>query len=157
MLPPPTLLGHREPSSTPSTANSALPLVPRFRASPHCLSWAPTSVKATEDNHFLPLFSYREPNSTSSAATLLSYVSRPFSKITRAGAIAMEPTQISAAVLIIVNTSRIIQQYVQSLQNRARKQRQRDYYTDEDMDTDGTAYGDWEIMVVLAQVHVVEC
>ncbi|CAM4435498.1 unnamed protein product [Lepidochelys olivacea] len=68
----------------------------------------------------------------------------------------MEPDQISAAVLTIVNTSRIIQQYAQYLQNRARKQRQRDYYTDEDMDTDGMACGDWEIMVVFGQVHAVE-
>ncbi|XP_037767879.1 C-type lectin domain family 2 member L isoform X3 [Chelonia mydas] len=64
---------------------------------------------------------YHEPNSTSSTATLLSYVLSPFSRITRAGAIAMEPTQISTAVLTIVNTSRIIQQYVQYLQNRARE------------------------------------
>ncbi|XP_038224457.1 tRNA-specific adenosine deaminase 1 isoform X2 [Dermochelys coriacea] len=56
--------------------------------------------------------------------------------ITHAGAIAMEPTQISAAVLTIVNTSHVIQQYVLYLQNQAMKQQQRDYYTDEDMDTD---------------------
>ncbi|EMP36823.1 hypothetical protein UY3_05989 [Chelonia mydas] len=74
--------------------------------------------------------------------------------ITRAGAIAMEPYQISAAVLTIVNTSRIIQQYVQYLQNRARKRRQRNYYTDEDMDTDGTACDDREIMVVLGQDQI---
>ncbi|XP_048681893.2 UBX domain-containing protein 11 isoform X2 [Caretta caretta] len=121
---------------------------------------APGSVKATEDNHFLPFFGYRERNSTSSAATLLSYVSCPFSRITRAGAIAMELDQISAAVLTIVNTSHIIHQYVQYLQNRARKQRQRDYGSDEDMDTDvprSTACGNWEIMVVLGQVHAMEC
>ncbi|XP_073173702.1 UBX domain-containing protein 11 isoform X3 [Lepidochelys kempii] len=121
---------------------------------------APSSVKATEDNHFLPFFGCRERNSTSSAATLLSYVSRPFSRITRAGAIAMELDQISAAVLTIVNTSHIIHQYVQYLQNRARKQRQRDYGSDEDMDTDvprSTACGNWKIMVVLGQVHAMEC
>ncbi|EMP25645.1 hypothetical protein UY3_17233 [Chelonia mydas] len=80
-------------------------------------------------------------------------------RITHRGAKAMEPTQISTAVLTIVNTSRIIQQYVQYLQNRARKRQQRDYYTDEDMDTDvprSTACGDWEIMVLLGQVHAVE-
>ncbi|EMP34223.1 hypothetical protein UY3_08647 [Chelonia mydas] len=87
------------------------------------------------ESHRRQPFSAFEPKSTSSTATLLSYVSHPFSRITRAGAIAMEPAQISAAVLTIVNTSRIIQQYVQYLQNRARKRRQRDYYTDEDMDT----------------------
>ncbi|CAM4440791.1 unnamed protein product [Lepidochelys kempii] len=127
-----------------------------FQASPCCLSWAPTSVKATEDNHFPPLFSYREPNSTASAATLLSYILRPLSKIPRAGAIAMEPDQISPAVLTIVNTSCIIQQYVRYLQNWVRKRRQRDYYSDEDTDTDGMASGDWEIMVLLGQVHAVE-
>ncbi|EMP37872.1 hypothetical protein UY3_04937 [Chelonia mydas] len=81
------------------------------------------------------------------------------SQITNAGAIAMEPAQMSAAVLTIVNTLRIIQQYVQYLQNRARKRQQRNYDTDEDRDTDvprNMACGDWEIMVVLGQVHAVE-
>ncbi|EMP38911.1 Casein kinase I isoform gamma-1 [Chelonia mydas] len=151
------LLSHRELSSTASATNSALWLLPRFRASPYCLSWALTSVKATEDNHFQLLFGYREPNSTASAATLLSYVSLPFSRITCAGAIAMEPNQISTAVLTIVNTSCIIQQYVQYLQNWVRKCRQHDYYIDEDMDTEGTACGSWEIMVLLGQVHALEC
>ncbi|XP_077672613.1 uncharacterized protein LOC144264703 [Eretmochelys imbricata] len=71
----------------------------------------------------------------------------------------MEPAQISAAVVTIVNTLRIIQQYVQNLQNRARKQQQRDYDSDEDSDTDvprSTACGDWEIMMALGQVHAME-
>ncbi|CAM5078819.1 unnamed protein product, partial [Eretmochelys imbricata] len=79
--------------------------------------------------------------------------------ITHRGAKAMEPTQISTAVLTIVNTSCIIQQYVQYLQNWARKRQLRDYYTDEDMDTDvprSMTCGDWEIMVLLGQVHAVE-
>ncbi|EMP26905.1 Inhibitor of nuclear factor kappa-B kinase-interacting protein [Chelonia mydas] len=83
--------------------------------------------------------------------TLLSYILRPFFRITCAGAIAMEPDQISAAVLTIVNTLRIIQQYVQYLQNWTRKRQQRDYYTEEDMDTEGMACGDWEVLVVLGQ------
>ncbi|XP_048684681.1 uncharacterized protein LOC125626039 [Caretta caretta] len=71
----------------------------------------------------------------------------------------MELAQISAEVLTIVNTSCIVQQYVQCLQNRVKKRQQCDRYTDEDMDTDvprSTACGDWEIMVVLGQVHAVE-
>ncbi|EMP32819.1 hypothetical protein UY3_10029 [Chelonia mydas] len=92
-------------------------------------------------------------------STKASIECRSGALITRAGAIAMEPDQISTAVLTIVNTSSIIQQCVQYLQNRARKRRQRDYYTDEDMDTDvlrSTACGNWEIMVLLGQVHAVE-
>ncbi|XP_050809899.1 iron-sulfur protein NUBPL isoform X3 [Gopherus flavomarginatus] len=71
----------------------------------------------------------------------------------------VEPAQISASVLTIVNTSCIIQQYVQYLEKQARKRRQRDYYTDEDMDTDvprSTACGNWEIMMALGQVHAME-
>ncbi|EMP40707.1 hypothetical protein UY3_02044 [Chelonia mydas] len=88
--------------------------------------------------------------------SVISACGAPAARITHAGAIAMEPDQISTAVLTIVNPSHIIQQHVRYLQNRARKLRQRDYYTDEDMDTDGTACGNREIMVVLGQVHAVE-
>ncbi|EMP32588.1 hypothetical protein UY3_10288 [Chelonia mydas] len=143
-LPPPTLLSHY--CHTSELLHVVCPGLP-------------TSVKVTEENHFHLLFGYCEPNSTASAATLLSYILCPFSRITHAGTIAMQPAQISTAVLTIVNTSRIIQQYVQYLQNWARKRQQRDYYTDEDMDTDvlrSTACGNWEIMVLLGQVHAVE-
>ncbi|KAM9173435.1 uncharacterized protein ACDP82_000542 [Pangshura tecta] len=71
----------------------------------------------------------------------------------------MEPAQISAVVLTIVNTSRIIQQYVQYLQNQVRQRQQRDYYTDEDMNTDfprSMVCDDWEIMVALGLVYAVE-
>ncbi|EMP39854.1 Zinc finger and SCAN domain-containing protein 20 [Chelonia mydas] len=63
----------------------------------------------------------------------------------------MEPAQLTAAVVSIVNTSCIILQYVQNLQKQASRRQQRDHDSDEDMDTDfsqSTGPGNLDIMVV---------
>ncbi|CAM5147600.1 unnamed protein product [Eretmochelys imbricata] len=71
----------------------------------------------------------------------------------------MEPVQLTTAVMTIVNTSCIIVQFIQNqhLKNQARKQRQ---CGDEDMNTDFSKTmvpGNLEIMVLLGQVHAMEC
>ncbi|EMP37987.1 hypothetical protein UY3_04745 [Chelonia mydas] len=73
----------------------------------------------------------------------------------------MEPTQITAAVRSIVNTSRIILQYVQNqnLQKQARRRRQRGDESEEDMDTDfsqSMGPGNLDILVAMGQAHAVE-
>ncbi|XP_053892576.1 uncharacterized protein LOC128841534 [Malaclemys terrapin pileata] len=71
----------------------------------------------------------------------------------------MELTQLIAAVVSIVNTLRIILQYVQNLQKQARRRRQCNHDSDEDMDTDfsqSTGPGNLDIMVVMGQVHAME-
>nr|XP_048713340.1 uncharacterized protein LOC125639748 [Caretta caretta] len=71
----------------------------------------------------------------------------------------MEPAQLTAAVVSIVNTSRIILQYVQNLQKQVRRRRQRNHDSNEDMDTDfsqSTGTGNLDIMVVTGQVPAVE-
>ncbi|EMP42523.1 hypothetical protein UY3_00207 [Chelonia mydas] len=79
----------------------------------------------------------------------------------------MEPGQITAAVMSIVNTSHIILQYVQNqnLQKQARRRRQRGDESDEDMDTDFSQSlaclltipdGDEQLMVtdILSMKHI---
>ncbi|EMP32888.1 Exocyst complex component 3-like protein 2 [Chelonia mydas] len=68
----------------------------------------------------------------------------------------MEPAQITAAVMSIVNTSRIILQYVQNqnLQKQARRQQQCGDKSDEDMDTDfsqSTGPGNLDILVAMGK------
>ncbi|EMP35015.1 Coiled-coil domain-containing protein 90B [Chelonia mydas] len=68
----------------------------------------------------------------------------------------MEPTQLTAAVMSIVNTSRIILEYEQ---NRA-KRRQHEDDCEEDMDTDvpeSMGCGNWDIIVAVGLVDTVEC
>ncbi|CAM5160045.1 unnamed protein product, partial [Natator depressus] len=70
----------------------------------------------------------------------------------------MEPTQITAAVMSIVNTSCIILQYMQNqnLQKQARRRRQRGDKSDEDMDTDfsqNTGPSNLDILVAMGQAH----
>ncbi|EMP27253.1 hypothetical protein UY3_15659 [Chelonia mydas] len=74
----------------------------------------------------------------------------------------MEPAQITAAVMSIVNTSRIILQYVQNqnLQKQARRRWQHGDESDEDMDTDfseSTGPGNLAILVAMGQAHAREC
>ncbi|EMP33322.1 hypothetical protein UY3_09552 [Chelonia mydas] len=60
----------------------------------------------------------------------------------------MEPAQITAAVVSIVNTLCVILQYVQNPQKQARRRQQRDHDSD-DMDTDfsqSTGPGNLDIM-----------
>ncbi|EMP35927.1 Multidrug resistance-associated protein 9 [Chelonia mydas] len=67
----------------------------------------------------------------------------------------MEPAQLTAAVVSIVNTSRIILQY---MQNRAKRCQHEDDF-DEDMDTEvpeSTCYGNWDIMVAAGLTDTVE-
>ncbi|CAM5157009.1 unnamed protein product [Natator depressus] len=67
----------------------------------------------------------------------------------------MEPAQLTAAVVSIVNTSCIILEYVQ---NQA-KRRQREEDFDEDMDTDvpeSPGCGNWDIMAAVELVDTVE-
>ncbi|CAM4581038.1 unnamed protein product [Lepidochelys kempii] len=73
----------------------------------------------------------------------------------------MEPAQITAAVMSIVNTSHIILQYVQNqnLQKQARRQPQRGDKSDEDMDTDfsqSMGPGNLDILVAVGQAHTME-
>ncbi|EMP25941.1 hypothetical protein UY3_16938 [Chelonia mydas] len=73
----------------------------------------------------------------------------------------LEPPQITAAVMSIVNTSCIILQYVQNqnLQKRARRRQQRGDESDEDMDTDfsqSTGPGSLDILVAMGQAHAVD-
>ncbi|EMP35601.1 Zinc finger X-linked protein ZXDB [Chelonia mydas] len=78
-----------------------------------------------------------------------SYVQHIMGRHTTAS---MEPTQLTAAVVSIANTSRIILQHVQNLQKQARRRQQRDHDSDEDMDTDfsqSTGPGNLDIMVVV--------
>nr|XP_048716360.1 uncharacterized protein LOC125641058 [Caretta caretta] len=74
----------------------------------------------------------------------------------------MKPTQITTAVMSIVNTSRIILQYVQNqnLQKQVRRQQQHGDESDEDMDTDfsqSTGPGNLDILVAMEQAHALEC
>ncbi|EMP26062.1 Olfactory receptor 9G4 [Chelonia mydas] len=74
----------------------------------------------------------------------------------------MEPAQITAAVMSIVNISRVILQYVQNqnLQKQARRRQQRGDESDEDMDTDfaqSTGPGNLDILVAMGEAHAVEC
>ncbi|EMP23999.1 hypothetical protein UY3_18943 [Chelonia mydas] len=67
----------------------------------------------------------------------------------------MEPAQFTSAVASIVNTSRIILQYVQNLAKR----RQHKDDCEEDMDTDvpeNTGCGNWDIMAAAGLVETVE-
>ncbi|EMP26973.1 Phenylalanyl-tRNA synthetase [Chelonia mydas] len=67
-----------------------------------------------------------------------------------------EPTQLTAAVASIVNTSCIILQYEQNLAKR----QQHEDDCEEDMDTDipeSTGCGNWDIMVAVGLVDTVEC
>ncbi|EMP26621.1 hypothetical protein UY3_16307 [Chelonia mydas] len=96
------------------------------------------SVKATADSHFMP-FS-------------LDCLSR------RHSTASMEPVQLTTAVMTIVNTLRIIVQFMQNqrLKNQARRRWQR---SDEDMNTDFSKTmvpGNLEIFVLLGQAHAVE-
>ncbi|EMP40137.1 Putative protein C18orf25 [Chelonia mydas] len=91
---------------------------------------------ATEDKHFAPFF--------------LGYLCRCHSTAS------MEPAQLTTAVASIVNTSRIILQYVQNLAERC----QHKDNCDEDMDTDvpqSTGCGSWDIMAAVGLVDTVEC
>ncbi|EMP25178.1 hypothetical protein UY3_17859 [Chelonia mydas] len=97
-------------------------------------SVSPPSVKATADILFAPLF--------------LGYPCR------RHSTASMEPSQLTAAVASIVNTSRIILQYVQNLAKR----RQHEDDCEEDMDTDvpeSTGCGNWDIMTAVGLVDTV--
>ncbi|CAM5150405.1 unnamed protein product [Natator depressus] len=76
----------------------------------------------------------------------------------------MEPAQITLAIRSTLNTTRIIQQYMQhqylAKQNRASRRHQRSHVSDQDMDTDfsqSTGPGNVGIMVLMGQAHVVEC
>ncbi|EMP26103.1 Putative EGF-like module-containing mucin-like hormone receptor-like 4 [Chelonia mydas] len=72
----------------------------------------------------------------------------------------MEPAQITAAVMSIVNTSPIIMQYMQNqnLQNQARRQQQHGEESDKDMDTDfSLSMGNLAILVAVGHAHAVEC
>ncbi|EMP29787.1 hypothetical protein UY3_13090 [Chelonia mydas] len=69
----------------------------------------------------------------------------------------MEPVQltITAAVVSIVNTSRIILEY---MRNRAKRRQHKEAF-DEDMDTDipeSTGCGNWDIMAAVGLVDTVE-
>ncbi|EMP26331.1 hypothetical protein UY3_16587 [Chelonia mydas] len=67
----------------------------------------------------------------------------------------MEPVQLIAAVVSIINTLRIILEYVQN----QTKRRQHEDDCDEDMDTDvpeNTGCGNWDIMVAVGLVDTVE-
>ncbi|EMP36706.1 hypothetical protein UY3_06101 [Chelonia mydas] len=97
-----------------------------------CQSPLPPSVKATADNHFVPFF--------------LGYMCR------RHTTASMEPAQLTAAVVRIVNTSHIILEYVQ---NRAKKRQHKDD-RDEDMDTESTGCGNWDIMAAVGLADTVE-
>ncbi|EMP24573.1 hypothetical protein UY3_18362 [Chelonia mydas] len=71
----------------------------------------------------------------------------------------MEPAQITAAVMTVLNTTHIIQQYMQNLQKQASRRRQHGEESDEDMDKDfsqSTGPGNVHILVVMGQVHSVE-
>nr|XP_048717238.1 uncharacterized protein LOC125641400 [Caretta caretta] len=74
----------------------------------------------------------------------------------------MEPAQITSGIRSTLNTTRIIQQYIQqnlAKRNQARRRRQRGDDSDEDIDTDfsqSTGTGNAGIMVLMGQVHVVE-
>ncbi|CAM5075807.1 unnamed protein product [Natator depressus] len=101
-------------------------------------STLPPSMKAPADNHFAP-FSLDCPSRRHSTAS-------------------MEPIQLTAAVMTIVNTSRITMQFIQNqhLKNQVRKRQQ---HGDEDMNTDfsKTAVpGNLEIIVLMGQAHAVE-
>uniref|UniRef100_A0A8C3SZ29 DDE Tnp4 domain-containing protein n=1 Tax=Chelydra serpentina TaxID=8475 RepID=A0A8C3SZ29_CHESE len=101
----------------------------------------PTSVKATADNHFAP-----------------------FSLDCKCGchsAVSMEPGEIIAAVIVIVNTSCIIVRFMQNLNLRKQVRRlwQRGDERDEDMDTDlsqRTGPRKMDILVAMGQAHAVE-
>ncbi|CAM4703579.1 unnamed protein product [Lepidochelys kempii] len=104
----------------------------------------PPSVKATADNRFAPFF--------------LSYLCR------RHTTASMEPAQITLAIRSTLNTTCIIQQYMQhqnlAKRNRASRRHQRGDESDEDMDTDfsqSMGPGNAGIMVLMGQVHAVEC
>ncbi|EMP40904.1 Leucyl-tRNA synthetase, cytoplasmic [Chelonia mydas] len=75
----------------------------------------------------------------------------------------MEPAQITLAIRSTLNTTLVIQQYMQhqnlGKRNRASRRRQRSDESDEDMDTDfsqSTGPGNVGIMVLMGQVHAVE-
>ncbi|EMP34274.1 hypothetical protein UY3_08564 [Chelonia mydas] len=73
----------------------------------------------------------------------------------------MEPAQITAAVMSIVNNSRITLQYVQNqnLQRQARRRWQHSDESVEDVDTDfsqSTGPGNLDILVLMGQAHAVE-
>ncbi|CAM5168244.1 unnamed protein product [Eretmochelys imbricata] len=75
----------------------------------------------------------------------------------------MEPAQITLTIRSTLNTTRIIQQYMQhrnlAKRNWASRQRQRGDVSDEDMDTDfsqSMGPGNMGIMVLMGQVHEVE-
>ncbi|CAM4691416.1 unnamed protein product, partial [Caretta caretta] len=76
----------------------------------------------------------------------------------------MEPAQITLAIRSTLNTTRLIQQYMQhqnlAKRYRTSRRRQRGDMSDEDMDTDffqSTGPGNVGIMVLMGQVHTVEC
>ncbi|EMP40335.1 Ras GTPase-activating protein 2 [Chelonia mydas] len=76
----------------------------------------------------------------------------------------MEPAQITLAIRSTLNTTRIIQQYMQNQnlakRNWASRRCQRGDESDEDMDTDfsqSTGRDNVVIMVLMGQVHAVEC
>ncbi|CAM4403783.1 unnamed protein product [Caretta caretta] len=92
-------------------------------------------MKATAENHFAPFF--------------LGYLWRCHTTAS------MEPTQLTAAVVSIVNTSRIILEHVQ---NRAKRCHHKGN-CDEDMDTDvpeSTGCGNWDITAAVGLVDTVE-
>ncbi|CAM5150989.1 unnamed protein product [Natator depressus] len=75
----------------------------------------------------------------------------------------MEPAQITLGIRSTLNTTRIIQQYMQhqnlAKRNRASRRRQCGDESDEDMDTDfsqSMGPGNTGIMVLMGQVHAVE-
>ncbi|XP_053894089.1 uncharacterized protein LOC128842263 [Malaclemys terrapin pileata] len=76
----------------------------------------------------------------------------------------MEPAQITAAIMSTVNTTCIILQYMQNQnlqkQNQARRRQQCGDESDEDMDIDfsqSMSPGNVHIMVLMGQVHAMEC
>ncbi|CAM4581506.1 unnamed protein product [Caretta caretta] len=76
----------------------------------------------------------------------------------------MEAAQFTLAFRSTLNTTRIIQQYMQhrnlAEQYRARRRRQRGHVSDQDMDTDFSEImgpANACIMVLMGQVHAVEC
>ncbi|EMP29971.1 hypothetical protein UY3_12910 [Chelonia mydas] len=111
----------------------------------HCRGWfwvhvvthpsLPPSMKATADNHFAPFF--------------LGYPCRHHTMAS------MEPAQLTAAVVSVVNTSHIILEYVQNRSKRC----QHEDNCDEDMETDvpeSMGCGNWEIVVAVGLVDTGE-
>ncbi|XP_074800238.1 uncharacterized protein LOC141982249 isoform X3 [Natator depressus] len=116
---------------------------------------ASSSLEANPVSHVVSRPSLRQSNSRQSF--------RAFFLCGRHTKASMEAAQLTLAIRSTLNTTRIIQQYMQH-QNlaeryRARRRRQRGHVSDQDMDTDfSESMGPANacIMVLMGQVHVVE-